>query len=99
MKRTTVFLTEELEYELRALARQQGRPTASLVREALARYVAAGREQARPDLSFVAVGHSGRPDTSVRHEEDLWTEPYAPAPANATTRPRRRRDSTGRKRK
>src|SRR4026208_1635454 len=39
MKRTTVFLPEALERELQLCARQEGRPTASLVREALAEYV------------------------------------------------------------
>src|SRR4029453_3971909 len=43
MKRTTVFIPEALERELQLCARQEGRPTASLVREALAEYVARHR--------------------------------------------------------
>jgi predicted transcriptional regulator len=71
MKRTTIFVQDELERELRALARRHGRPMASLVREALEQYVVAGREApARP--GFVAAGRSGRHDIAERHEDLLF---------------------------
>ena len=95
MKRTTVFLPEALERELQLCARQEGRPTASLVREALAEYVARHRPTA--DLpAFVAAFASGRTDTADRHE-DLVFRTLTPhdgtgdlAPASRKP-PRRRR--------
>ena len=56
MKRTTVFLDETLERDLQAIARQEKRPVASLVREALATYVANREPTSAPALSFVGVG-------------------------------------------
>jgi predicted transcriptional regulator len=75
MRRTTIFLDEQLDRELKALARRAGRPTASLVREALADYVVGARETPPRGLGFVAAGRSGRPDTAERHEELLWKSP------------------------
>ena len=50
---------EALERELQLCARQEGRPTAALVREALAEYVA--RHRPAPGLpAFVAAFASGR---------------------------------------
>ena len=72
MKRTTVFLDERLEQELRLLARADGRPSAALVREALESYVAAKQRARRPAPGFVAVARSGRSDTAERHEELLF---------------------------
>jgi len=98
MKRTTIFLDEALEYDLKALARRRGQPVAFLVREALAEYVGEAKEAGAGTLSFVAAGASGRDDVAERHEELLWQEarlheePQGPPPA----RPRRQR-ATGRK--
>jgi ribbon-helix-helix CopG family protein len=75
MKRTTIFMDEALEKDLQALARRRGTPVASVVREALAAYVA-GAARA-PALSFTGVGASGRRDIAVRHEDLLWKEPHA----------------------
>jgi CopG-like RHH_1 or ribbon-helix-helix domain, RHH_5 len=95
MKRTTVFIPEALERELQLCARQEGRPTASLVREALAEYVA--RHRPTPDLpAFVAAFVSRRTDTADRHEDLVFrtltphdgTGDLAPA---ARRPPRRRR--------
>lgn len=77
MKRTTVFLDETLERDLQAIARQEKRPVASLVREALAAYVANREPAAAPVLSFVGAGASGRSDVAERHEELLWREERA----------------------
>jgi predicted transcriptional regulator len=90
MKRTTVFLDESLEKHLQMLARERGTPVASLVREALAAYVAKAQEPAR--LSFVGAGASGRADVAERHEDLLWREPHGETPRRALRKvPRKRR--------
>ncbi len=71
MKRTTIFIDEPVERDLKALAERQGRPAAALVREAIGEYLA--KRQGSPALpSFVAAGRSGHSDTAERHEELLW---------------------------
>ena len=68
MKRTTVFIPEPLERDLQLCAKQEGRATAALVREALAVYVASHR--AAPGLpSFVGAFASGHTDTARWHED------------------------------
>jgi predicted transcriptional regulator len=88
MKRTTVFIDPQLERELQALARRDGRPMAALVREAVAQYVAAARGARPPKLSFVAAGRSGRADIADRHEALLFEA--APAPSRSRAKPPRR---------
>ena len=96
MKRTTLFIDPQLERELQALARRNGRPMAALVREAVAQYVAAARAQGSARLGFIAAGRSGRADIADRHEELLFdAEPPAaprrrPKPARRAAAPRRR---------
>jgi predicted transcriptional regulator len=98
MKRTTMFLTEELESDLQSLARRRGKPVAGLVREALVAYVAREKQVVRALPGFVAAGRSGRADTAERHEELLWRAPHgepsdtsATRPATPAGRPRKRR--------
>ena len=88
MKRTTVFLDEALERDLQAIARHEKRPVASIVREALAVYVATRPAAETPALSFIGAGASGRSDTAERHEDLLWREKRAVkrAPVRRTTR-------------
>ena len=74
MKRTTIFIDEAVEKELQSLASRRGTSTASIVREALAVYVA-GASHAR-ELSFVGAGASGRSDVAETHEEQLWESPH-----------------------
>ncbi len=74
MKRTTVFLDESLERDLRAIARRQSRPVASVVREALDGYVNRQVRRNETSLRFAGIGASGRSDTSERHEEMLFRE-------------------------
>jgi predicted transcriptional regulator len=71
MKRTTIFVDEALEHDLRAIAGRRGQPVASLVREALAEFVTAEKRGRRTTLGFVATGASGQTDTSDRREEIL----------------------------
>jgi predicted transcriptional regulator len=96
MKRTTLFIDPQLERELQALARRDGRPMAALVREAVAQYVAAARDKGRTRPGFIATGRSGRADVADRHEELLFdaTPPSAPRSRPKPLRPaapRRRR--------
>ena len=96
MKRTTIFLDETLERDLQAIARQEKRAVASLVREALAAYVANREPAATPALSFVGAGASGRADIAERHEDLLWRKERAAAKIAA---PRRRTSTSPRKRR
>jgi hypothetical protein len=72
MKRTTLFLDEQLEHDLRALSKRKGLPLASVVREAMAQYVASEKQRGRAAVRFVASGRSGHADTAERQEELLW---------------------------
>jgi 16S rRNA U516 pseudouridylate synthase RsuA-like enzyme len=91
MKRTTIFLDEGLEREMRAMAEYRGEPVASLVREALGRYVATETKRRRPRLRFIAAGRSGTSDTAERHEELVFRDlrPHG-EPPRKTRRPVRR---------
>ena len=71
MKRTTIFVPETLERDLQLYARRTGKPTAAVVREALAEYIARKRPAgALP--SFTGAFDSGHSDTAERHEELLF---------------------------
>lgn len=72
MKRTTIFLDDELEREVKSQAEKEGRPMAGLVREALADYLVERRQGGVP--SFAGAGRSGRADVAERHEEILADE-------------------------
>lgn len=83
MKRTTIFIDEGTERELRLVARRRGRSVAAVVRDAIAREVAA---ETRPSLSFVGIGDSGRRDVAARHE-DLLFRGLDPHPAAGAKHP------------
>lgn len=76
MKRTSLFLDEGVLEALEAEAGRRGVSVASLVREALAAYVAnpGGR---MPLPSITGQFASGTTDTSVRVDELLWKDPHA----------------------
>lgn len=98
MKRTTIFVPEALERDLQLYAKSEGRPTASIVREALAEYLAKRRPSAALP-SFIGAFASGRSDTAERHEELLFTDldPHGGAPARRpATAAKTRRRSAGR---
>jgi len=88
MKRTTLFVDEDLEAELRALARRRSVTVAALTRQALRQYVSvANRKRRLP--SFIGMFNSGYSDTAMRHEELLWSDPHdnsVPAPARKSSR-------------
>jgi hypothetical protein len=98
MKRTTIFVPEGLERDLQLYARRVGKPTAAVVREALAAYVA----QKRPATempSFAAAFDSGFTDTAERHEEILFTHlaPHGSADRSKPASPSRRSSKSGRR--
>lgn len=77
MKRTTVFLDDDLKARLERVAQRQGVSFAAVVREALASYAAAPRAAgAMPSVAGrFASGHS---DTSERVDELLrHRDPHA----------------------
>jgi post-segregation antitoxin (ccd killing protein) len=74
MKRTTLFVEESVDQELRALARRKGVPVSALVRESLSRYVTEQKRGQKFALRFLGEGHSGRSDVAERHEELLWRD-------------------------
>ena len=74
MKRTTIFIDEAVENDLKALANAADVPVASLVREALAEYVARRQQTAPLPVRFLAAGRSGRHDVAERSEEIVFAE-------------------------
>ncbi len=65
--KTTVYLTATDYRRLQALARSEKRPSAELVREAVAIYVSSRAPAALP--SSIGAGRSGRADISERTDE------------------------------
>ena len=75
MKRTSLFLDEDLTAVVAKLARKRGVSFATVVREALAEYVVTSR--ARPKVPSIAGRFaSGETDTSERVDELLWRDPH-----------------------
>lgn len=95
MKRTTIFVPEALERDLQLYARREGKPTAAVVREAVAEYLAGHQTTGRLP-SFTGAFDSGRSDTAERHEALLFKglSPHGEAPPKrrprAASRARRR---------
>ena len=73
MKRTTVYLEEETDLEFGRLARQQDRPKAELIREALKAYISRAQTPRKlpRSVGIVSVGmvNSGGNDFAERAEE------------------------------
>ena len=74
MKRTTIFVDEAIEKDLKVLARRQGRTAAAVIRDALARYVRDQVDGPGLALRIVGLGASGHRDTAETHEDLLWAE-------------------------
>lgn len=70
MKRTTIFVEDNVLDALQAMARRRGVSLAHVTREALAAYIAQHKGKRKP-LTFVAIGRSGRRDVAERFEELL----------------------------
>ena len=77
MKRTTMYLEEDLDLQLKRLAETQGRSQAELMREALREYTNAHAPVRRvPD--WVGIGASGVGDLSERTDELLFQDRHLP---------------------
>jgi metal-responsive CopG/Arc/MetJ family transcriptional regulator len=74
MKRTTIFADEMLLSEIKALAHEERRSVAEIIREALTRHVQQ-RKQKSKRLSYLGVGASGKTNIAERHEQLLWRKP------------------------
>lgn len=83
MKRITIFIDEAVEADMRAVARQEGRPLAAVVREAFGDYLRNRKQRKGKRLAFIAVGRSGHRDTAERNEELLWQTPHSPKLASS----------------
>jgi metal-responsive CopG/Arc/MetJ family transcriptional regulator len=75
MKRTSIFLEEQLLRKLQRAAERQGVSAATLVREAVTRYLA-GPEQGSRLPPIAGQFTSGTSDTAERVDELLWTDPH-----------------------
>lgn len=75
MKRTSLFLDDKLLRRLQRAAAREGVSVASLVREAVARYLA---EPATSGTLPSVAGRfsSGMSDTSSRTDDLLWKDPH-----------------------
>ena len=75
MKRSTVFFDEQTMLRLQRAARRSGVSTASLVREAVAMYLAAPAE-ASPLPSIAGQFASGTSDTAETVDTLLWKDQH-----------------------
>lgn len=76
MKRTTIFLDDQTLLQLQRAARRKHVSAATLVREAVARYLDAPDSIGKVP-SIAGRFASGESDTSERTDELLWTDPHA----------------------
>lgn len=70
MKRTTIFVEEDVLRRLREIAQRDNTTVSDAIRSALKYYVSR-RKRRRPPVSLVGVGRSGRHDVAERAEELL----------------------------
>jgi hypothetical protein len=74
MKRTQIYLDEDVSDQLRAAAEAEGRSGAAIIREALVRYLierhgAGGHD---PFLELAGTFGGGPPDGAEQHDRDLY---------------------------
>ena len=70
MKRSTIFIDEELEADIKHVAKITGKKVSHVVREALKEYIRKSKNKKK--LSFVGIGRSGIKDISETYEKSLW---------------------------
>jgi len=66
VEKTTMYLTNELQRDLKALAKRTGRPQAELIREALGQYIERSRSSELP--SWVGIAAVGGDASTVKQE-------------------------------
>ncbi len=88
MKRTTLFLDEEVERDLHLLAQRRGVSVSALVRESLSHYIARQNRRQKRTWRFIGIGRSGRQDIAEHHEELLFTDltPHGDKPGQGRRR-------------
>ncbi len=76
MKRTQIYIDEELDERLRAAAAREGRSAASLVRDAVRLYLSEGKgAPARDPFLEIAGAFAGGPtDAAEEHDRYLYGE-------------------------
>jgi len=73
VRRTQIYLDEQVDAEVRALAAAEGRSAADVIREALRRYLAERRGgTADPIMAMVGTISGLPPDASAEHDRDLY---------------------------
>lgn len=75
MKRTQIYLPEEIAEDLQALAGAEGRSAAAIVREAVQEYITKKKpDPARnPLLRMIGLGSGGPPDAAENHDFYLYS--------------------------
>lgn len=76
MKRTTVFLDDQLLRQAQAQAEREGKSFAQLVREAVAGYLLGSHKPATRLPSVAGQFASGCAEAAERVDELLWREPH-----------------------
>lgn len=99
MKRTTIFIPEELKRDLQAYASRKEVSVAAVVREAVAAYIA--EPEAAPLPSFAGAFASGHGDTAERHDELLFRTltPHGKAPRRSRPAARAPKSTAGTRRR
>jgi metal-responsive CopG/Arc/MetJ family transcriptional regulator len=73
MRRTQIYLEEDVDRELRAVAAAEGRSAADLIREALRRYLAERKGAEADPILALAGTIAGLPrDAAAEHDRDLY---------------------------
>lgn len=74
MKRTQIYIDEELDRRLRAAAAEDGRSAAALIRDAVRAYLTQrrGKPPDDPILALAGTFTSRRPEASAEHDRLLY---------------------------
>jgi plasmid stability protein len=80
MRRTQIYLDEDLDRDLRAVAAAEGRSAADLIREAVRRYLAerSGGGPVDPIAAMIGTIDGLPPDAASEHDRDLYGPPRKP---------------------
>jgi Ribbon-helix-helix protein, copG family. len=76
MRRTQIYLEEDVDRELRAVAAAEGRSAADVIREALRRYLSERAGATFDPILTMAGTITGLPrDAAAEHDRDLYGTP------------------------